>query len=99
VNEKFGTLRLTNAHNEWLTILVNQGIVGIVGFAGIICSAVYRYIKDRKVCIAPAVCGIGILAYTINNIFSFQTSMNVPTMFVLLGIGEAYMRAGEKQKE
>jgi hypothetical protein len=98
VNEKFGTLRLTNAHNEWLTILVNQGIIGIVGFAGIICSAVYRYIKNRKVCVAAAVCGMGILAYTINNIFSFQTSINTPTMFVLLGIGEAYMRAGEKQK-
>jgi hypothetical protein len=59
---------------------------------------VYRYIKNRKVCVAAAVCGMGILAYTINNIFSFQTSINTPTMFVLLGIGEAYMRVGEKQK-
>jgi len=92
VTEKFGKLRLTNAHNEWLTILLNQGIIGAVSFAGMICSAIYRYIKKRDINVIIAVCGMGILAYTLNNIFSFQTSVNTPTMFILLGVGECYIR-------
>lgn len=92
VTEKFGQLRLTNAHNEWLTILVNQGIVGAIAFAGMICSAIYRYIKKRGTNVIIAACGMGVLAYTLNNIFSFQTSVNTPTMFILLGVGECYIR-------
>lgn len=92
VTEMFGTLRLTNAHSEWLTLLVNQGIIGLTGFAGIICSAVYRYLGRYKKNIFAAICGLGILAYSVNNIVSFQTSINTPTMFVLLGIGECFIR-------
>ncbi|MCD7835902.1 MAG: O-antigen ligase family protein [Lachnospiraceae bacterium] len=100
VTEKFGTLRLTNAHNEWLTILLNQGILGVVSFAGMICSAIYRYINKREVNVIAAACGMGVLAYTLNNIFSFQTSVNTPTMFIMLGMGEGLMRnAKHKRKQ
>ncbi|MGN1147297.1 MAG: hypothetical protein ACI4TB_02675, partial [Lachnospiraceae bacterium] len=34
LQELFGTYRLTNAHGEWITILVNLGLLGLVGFAG-----------------------------------------------------------------
>jgi hypothetical protein len=93
VSEAFGTLTLTNAHNELLTILLNQGIIGAIAFIGIVSSAVYRYLKKHKVDVAAAACGMGILAYAVNNIFSFQTSINTPTMFVLLGIGECLIRS------
>lgn len=95
VTEKFGNLRLTNAHSEWLTILLNQGIIGFTAFAGMICSAVYRYIRERDANVIIAACGMGVLAYTLNNIFSFQTSVNTPTMFVLLGVGECYIRSNK----
>lgn len=96
ITEKFGKLRLTNAHNEWLTILLNQGIVGMTAFAGMICSAIYRYLKNRDVSVIVAACGMGVLAYTLNNIFSFQTSVNTPTMFILLGVGECYIRSSKE---
>lgn len=96
ITEKFGKLRLTNAHNEWLTILVNQGIVGVTAFAGMICSAIYRYLKNRDVSVIAAACGMGVLAYTLNNIFSFQTSVNTPTMFILLGMGECCIRSSKE---
>lgn len=97
VTEKFGSLRLTNAHSEWLTILINQGIIGFTSFAGMICSAVYRFIKKRDVNVIVAACGMGVLAYTLNNIFSFQTSVNTPTMFILLGVGECYIRNNQSK--
>ena len=93
VTEKFGQLRLTNAHNEWLTLLLNQGVIGFASFAGMICSAVYRFIGKRDVSMIAAACGVGVLAYTLNNIFSFQTSVNTPTMFILLGVGECCVRS------
>ena len=34
---------------------------------------------------------MALLAYTVNNIFSFQQSMNVSTMFVIFGMGEAFL--------
>lgn len=88
----FGNSRLTNAHNEWLTILVNEGLLGLVSFAGMMCSAILRFLKERKISIVAGACGFCALAYTVNNIFSFQQSMNITTLFILLGIGENFLR-------
>lgn len=109
VKERFGNDRLTNAHCEWLTILVHEGIIGFVGFVGMMVSAIKRYIgqgvtlqktgtaKTQDAELMPRVilgaCGFCLLAYTVNNMFSFQQSMSVATIFIILGIGEAYARA------
>ena len=83
---------LTNAHCEWLTIMVNVGVLGVIGFAGMISSAVVRFIKAGNTNVIAAACGMSILAYTLNNVVSFQQAMSTSTMFVILGIGEACMR-------
>lgn len=36
VYAQFGDSRLTNAHNEWLTTLINQGVLGLVCYVGIL---------------------------------------------------------------
>ena len=95
VKEIFGDSRLTNAHNEWLTILVNIGLLGAVSYAGMMCTAIKRYISitsNKKGNVIIGACGISILAYTINNVFSFQQSMSLATIFIILGIGENYIR-------
>lgn len=104
VRALFGSNTLTNAHGEWLTILVNEGILGLVGFVGMMCSAVVRFLKcgngsEKKettgkkwLGLICGACGLCVLAYTANNIFSFQQSMNTATIFVVLGIGEACAR-------
>lgn len=101
VREVFKELSLTNAHNEWLTILINTGILGATGFVGMMVSAIVRFIrygiKGQQVLVGA--CGFGLLAYTVNNMFSFQQSMSVATIFVILGIGEAMLKnyMGENQ--
>ena len=97
VVNQFGQYTLTNAHNEWITLLANSGLIGVFSFGGMIISSIARYFKSNKVwCM---VCGFCLFSYTINNMFSFQQIMNITQMFILLGMGEAVMRrkGGEAQ--
>ena len=93
VREVFGSLNLTNAHNEWLTILVNEGMFGLITYAGIMISAMVRFLKAGKECALTGACGMAVLAYTVNNMVSFQQAMAAATLFLVLGIGEACMRS------
>ncbi|MCR5255665.1 MAG: O-antigen ligase family protein [Acetatifactor sp.] len=99
----FNGATLTNAHNEWLTILVNMGLFGIMVFGGLEISALKRYLSkktgidaaghdyQRQIMFAGSI-GVCLFAYMINNIFSFEQAMNVTTMFVMLGMAEGFMR-------
>lgn len=91
VAKNFGAgVRLTNAHSEWFTILINTGILGLVSYGGMIATGIFRFLKRRNGHMITAACGLGLLAYTCNNIFSFQQAMSVGTVFVLFGIGAAF---------
>lgn len=92
VKELFFDNRLTNAHNEWLTILVNEGIFGCISYVGMMCTAIRRFLKGRKISMAAGACGFCVLAYTVNNVFSFQQSMSVATIFIVMGMGESFLR-------
>ena len=87
VNERFYGNRLTNAHNEWLTILVNTGVLGLVSYAGMMISVIRNFLHAGKKSALVGACGFCVLAYTVNNMFSFQQVMNISTVFVILGIG------------
>ncbi len=96
VRSQFGSNRLTNAHGEWITILANLGVLGLLGFAGMIVSAIVRFLRTRTGCVFCMACGLAVFSYTINNIFSFQQIMNISQMFLVLGLGE-WMRRKEKE--
>lgn len=99
VRERFGDARLTNAHNEWLTILVNMGLLGFVGFVGMMVSAIKRFIGNRHLHGVIGACGFCLLAYTLNNMVSFQQSMSVSTIFIVLAVGETYLRGSCKEND
>ena len=88
--------RLTNAHNEWITILANMGMIGFAGYVGMMVTASVRFLRQRGREIVVTACGFCLVAYTVNNMFSFQQAMNASTIFILLGIGENYLRARQK---
>jgi len=92
VTGHFGSSRLTNTHNEWLTILVGTGILGLLGFGGLMLSGMTALLKKRSQNLFACSCGLCLVAYTANNIFSFQQIMNVTIIFVLLGMGMAYLK-------
>ncbi len=98
VQTSFGSATLTNAHNEWLTILVNVGVLGLAAFAGMISTAIFRFISKAGRNPVVCACGMCVFAYTVNNIFSFQQAMNTATIFAILGIGSAFLRTQNQEQ-
>lgn len=92
LKECFKGKSLTNAHCEWLTVLVNNGLLGMVFYAGLFVSAVVRFLKAGKTNALAGACGFAVLAYMVNNMFSFQQALSAVTVFMVLGMGEAFVR-------
>ncbi len=114
IRDQFLGARLTNAHNEWLTMLVNQGWIGLLSYAGIFLTAVFRWTKDgrpgQKEAARPPACdanqrwlllfGMSAFAYMIHNMVSFQQILSTPFVFLILGMGEGLSRVCRtRQKE
>ncbi len=92
LREAFGNSRLTNAHNELLTCLINEGISGVFLFMGIMVSFVKKCMKkgtDNYILYALAVC---VICYLSNNMVSFEQVLNLPFLFLLMGMGSAESR-------
>jgi O-antigen ligase len=106
---QFENQKLTCAHNEWLTILVNTGAFGLLCYVGLLASAAVRCLKkageqtvidgqtgDNTQLLLYA-CAIGLLAYTAHNMVSFQQILNTPYFFIVLGMGEGLVRRTEQK--
>ena len=95
----FGDARLTNTHNEWLTLLVNVGVCGLLFYVTAFMSSVFRQLKAGKkqeLLLVSAVC---ILTYVVHNMVSFQQVISTPIAFILLGMGENLIRNISIEKE
>lgn len=90
--DRFGNLRLTNAHNEWITVLVNTGAIGLFCYIGIFLTAFVRYLRKGAEQPLLLVFAVTLLTYTVHNMVSFQQVLNTPYLFMALGMGEAEFR-------
>ena len=95
VRATFGDKRLTNAHGEWITVLVNTGLMGLLSFAAMIISAVGTLFSRKQKTLVKA-CGLAVLCYTLHNIFSFEQMMNISQMYLVMGIGMAVAEKDER---
>lgn len=93
---EFEDARLTNAHSEWITMLVNMGALGVICYAGIFISAFMRFIKKASKKPFLYLCAASVLAYTAHNMVSFQQVLNAPFVFLIMGIGEGVLREEER---
>lgn len=75
-----------NAHNEWLTHLVNLGMVGVAAYGGIFVSAAKRY---KGMLLGVLVLGM----YGMHSLVSFQQVLNTPLFFLVLGMCENRCRS------
>lgn len=91
---EFGSARLTNAHNELFTLLINNGILGLLSYVFVLGAVVLefagKYKKDKNIFALAFL--ISLIAYTCNNFISFAQIMSTPYIFMLIGIGEAAVR-------
>lgn len=92
MGDAFANLRLTNAHNEWLTVLINTGALGLLCYVGIYAAAFIRFLKRAGKKPLLYACAMALLAYTVHNMVSFQQILSTPYIFIVLGIGEGLVR-------
>lgn len=92
IRSKWGDNVLQNAHNEWMNMLVNEGLVGAVTYLGIYVSMFVRFMKNRTG--APLVFAVAccIAAYVGHNIFCYQQVLCTPFIFLFMGMAEYQIR-------
>lgn len=92
----WGDSILTNAHNEWLNMCVNTGIIGGCLYLGIFVSSLVRFVKKSEeipVLLGFAAC---IAAYCAHNIFCYQEVLCTPFVFLFIALGEYQIRKKAK---
>ena len=92
LKEEWPGSRLTNAHNECITHLVNVGIFGMLSFIGIFWSSFKRLLERAAKEPLCFVFAASVLSYFIHNQFSFAQVLNTPYIYMMLGLGESLMR-------
>ena len=89
VNDRFGGNRLTNAHNEWLTTLINLGALGTTAYAAVFLTALRKYRRNSMAIML-------LFTYGMHSLISFQQVLNTPFFFLLLGVCEAEQRMNQQ---
>lgn len=88
----WGSKQLTNAHNEWMTSLINVGIFGTVSYIGIYVTAVRRFCREHRRNLLLAGIAASCVSYMCYNFFCYQQVLCTPFVFLLMGIGEYILR-------
>ena len=92
----FGSSRLTNAHCEIITLLVNVGILGTLSFLAICYFGIREFLKraDRNPLMLSF--SLSIVLYLANNVFSFEQLLNTPFLFLVIAVGAAFIASGQR---
>lgn len=88
----WGSRQVTNAHNEWMTDLVNVGILGTVAYIGIYVTAIRRFCRMNQNNILLTGIAAACVSYMCYNFFCYQQVLCTPFIFLLMGIGEYILR-------
>ncbi len=87
----FGNDRLTNAHNEILTMLVNHGMMGIISYLSIFITYVYKTGKQSKNPYSISI-AVAVICYLVHNMVSFANVLNLPFLIILLAMGAKWCK-------
>ena len=79
----------TNAHNEWLTTLINLGALGTAAYAAVFLTALRKYRRNSMAIML-------LFTYGMYSLISFQQVLNTPFFFLLLGVCEAEQRMNQQ---
>jgi O-antigen ligase len=88
----WGDLILTNAHNEWLNILISDGVFGCAAYIGIFMTAVCRFLRMTPRNLTTTAVAAAAVSYMAYDFFCYQEVLCTPFVFILLGIGEYIYR-------
>lgn len=91
----WGEKLLTNAHNEWLTMLINGGILGAAAYVGVYVAEVRRCLRGWRQNELLSGVAASCVSYMCYNFFCYQQVLCTPFIFILMGIGEYILRHQE----
>lgn len=87
----FGNDRLTNAHNEILTMLVNHGMIGTISYLSIFITYVYKTVKQSQNPYSISI-AVAVICYLVHNMVSFANVLNLPFLIILLAMGTKWCK-------
>lgn len=86
IQQLFGDIKLANAHNEWLNMLVTSGILGLIAYCGVFICTLHENIKKSNSSAERVVLIAIISSYIAFNIFCYQQCISTPVIFLIIGI-------------
>lgn len=95
----FAGKNLDKAHNEYLQILVCQGIFGLGTFVAFLFGLIrdgVKYSKNNPACAAFV---LAIIAYAFHAIFGYALPVNTPAMWAMFGLAGSAILAGRSGVE
>lgn len=92
----WGEKLLTNAHNEWLNMLVNGGILGAASYLGIFVTAICRFLRYRRNDMFLVGTAAAVVSYMCYDFFCYQQVLCTPFVFLMMGVGEYIVRKQEQ---
>lgn len=84
-----------NAHNEWLNMLINEGILGLMAYAGIFLTLFVRLWRNREKEPHALLGLLAIAGYAAYGLVSFEQVSATPLMFAVLGMSEGMLRRAD----
>ena len=73
------------AHNEYLNILVNQGLLALAAYLGALAAAAVRWVRTAAEKPASAICGGAVLGYCVQAFFGISSPISAPYLWLALG--------------
>ena len=94
----FGDSKLTNAHNIYLTELIEGGFAGLIGMLALpiyVLSSLKKSVNKKEH--AAIICALPIVSYYMNGLVSFSQILSTPYLFICLGLGLYVAKGPEDQ--
>lgn len=77
---------IDDAHNEYLNILVNQGLLALLFYLALLGRAAIRWVKAAVRDPAAAICGGAVLGYCIQAFFGISSPISAPYLWIALAL-------------
>ncbi len=80
------TRDIDNAHNEYLNILVNQGLLGLGFYLAALAAPMIRFFRSKRKTPLATACAVGLICYLIQAFFGIGMCINSPYFWAALAI-------------
>lgn len=74
------------AHNEYLNILVNQGILALIFYLTALIFAIKEFVQKASMSTITAICGSALICYSIQAFFGISSPTSAPLFWICFAI-------------